>query len=487
MVIRGVLYYTIARNASGRVRTHERAYDPPYALNMSNNPLFPDNPLRPAAADQAAVELIRSKVSRAYGEEPNAAQEIAEAAQERTPSKHQLFMQELVRAGKGLADIQVEWHRYYTTLPDAEKQEVWEEFYAANQHTPYQKLFQKQQPVALRAQLQQPNTAPIPASRLNSPVRTSEQGVTVADHTPQTIPQTQHKAKPGKPASAKVAAKAGKLARKTATGRKLLDSPTAEATRQLKQKIQHKVSAGGKLETKHHVQSLLFGLSMGGIVLVIMLFSFFNEFIIAPFIQPSRNVGNVPVIAANITAEQAAQPSVMVPSINIQIPVDFTLQSSSEEAVQQALEGGVVHYPNTVLPGQNGNGAYFGHSSQNIFNNGKYKFAFVALHLVKTGDVFYVTYQGKVFAYEIFAREIVAPSQVSVLTDTKGEQATAVLITCDPPGLSTNRLVVWGKQISPSPSLNTVAATQANSEPVQIASNGPTLWTRLWRGVQFWR
>lgn len=446
---------------------------------MNTNPLFPDNPIRPATADQAAVELIRSKVNRAYGEEPNAALQMSGATSQPIASKHQRYMQQLVQAGKSLADIQVEWHHYYTGLSDQEKHEVWQEFYAANQHTPYQKLFQKQQPVASRTQLQQPYEA---SSRTEQPHQTARH-VTVADHSPKHPHQTRRP----RHNAAKLSAATGKLVRKTKIGRQVIDSKAAESTRQIKRNIQNKVSAGGKLEAKHHVQSLLFGLSMGGIVLVIMLFSFFNEFIISPFIQPSRSVGNIPVIASNITAEQAAQPSVMVPSINIQIPIDFGLQSNTEEAVQLSLENGVVHYPNTVLPGQNGNGAYFGHSSQNIFNNGKYKFAFVALHLVKTGDIFYVTYQGKVYAYQVFAREIVAPSQVDVLTDTKGEQATAVLITCDPPGFSTNRLVVWGKQISPSPSLNSAPAPQTAPEPTQITSNGPTLWTRLWRGVQFWQ
>jgi hypothetical protein len=65
--------------------------------------------------------------------------------------------------------------------------------------------------------------------------------------------------------------------------------------------------------------------------------------------------------------------------------------------------------------------------------------------------------------------------------------APVVLITCDPPGFSTNRLVVWSKQISPSPSQNTTATQPTVAEPQKITSNGPTLWTRMWRNIQFWR
>ena len=450
---------------------------------MSTNPLFPDNPVRPETADDAAVQLIRAKVNQAYGEEPSAQAELAEVARERVLSKHQQFMQNLARAGKSLVEIQTEWHRYYTTLPDEEKREVWEEFYAANQHTPYQKLFQKQQPVATRTALTPPpaveKVSALELPTVSPHITTTDSGVTIADH------QVEHTLEPRKPRKRPPSKTIARL-KQTKIGREVANSQTAEATRRIKQRIQHKVSAGGKLRARHHMQSLLFGLGMGGIVLLILLFSFFNEFIIAPFIQPSRNVSATPIIVSS-TAAQSAQPTVIVPKINIQIPVDFNLTSNKEATVQKSLENGVVHYSGTALPGQNGNGAYFGHSSSNIFNNGKYKFAFVLLRELTTGDIFYITNGGKVYAYQVFAKEIVPPTQVSVLGDTKGEIATAVLITCDPPGFSTNRLVVWGKQISPSVATNTAPPTQdQNAHPVEIASNGPTLWTRMWRTIVFW-
>ena len=458
---------------------------------MSGKPLFSNNPLRPEPADQAAVQLIRSKVAQAYGAEPAAGAELAEAQDDPTPSKHQLFLLSQSEAGKSLAEIQTAWHHYYTQLPDHEKHEVWDEFYAANEHTPYQKLFQKQQVVSANQARGEAQAQSIPATALRT--TTTASGVTIGDYADYSAVENSARStprphRPRRTTRQRKPPKVAQMARRSKTGQKILDSETAAKTRIIKKKIQHKVSAGGKLEARHHLQSLLFGLSMGAGVLIILLFSLFNEYIIAPFIQPSSKVSGMPIITSNITAEQAATPTVIVPKINIQIPVDYSVPSNDEATIQSSLEKGVVHYPSTVLPGQNGNGAYFGHSSQNIFNNGQYKFAFVRLRELTTGDVFSVLYNGKVYSYEVFAKEIVSPSQVSVLGDTKGEQATAVLITCDPPGFSTNRLVVWGKQISPSPSLNTTPeAAPIADHPVEITSNGPTLWTRLWRNIQFWQ
>jgi sortase A len=224
-------------------------------------------------------------------------------------------------------------------------------------------------------------------------------------------------------------------------------------------------------------------------VLVVLLFSFFNEYIIAPFIQPSRTVSATPIILSSGSVAQNVPPSVTVPKINIQIPIDFALTTSDEGTIEDALKSGAIHYPSSVLPGQNGNAAYFGHSSGNIFNNGKYKFAFTLLHNLTTGDLFYINYSGKTYAYRVFDRQIVPPTQVSVISDTRGKTATAALITCDPPGLSTNRLVVWGEQISPDPSTNTNPAPSANtsSEPTTLASNGPTLWNRFIGDLEFWK
>lgn len=425
---------------------------------MNKNPLIPD-PDPPAETQNPAVELIRAKVSRAYSEEPEATAEIAEVKSEVRPlSKHQLYMQELSGSGKSLAEVQTAWHHYYTKLSDAEKHEVWQEFYAANQNTPYQKLFQKQQAVASRKRIEplehEEATTEEAKPDASGPTVTPAQ---FSDHTPE-------------PTKA------------VATG------DTKAATKALKKKIANKVSGNGQLKAKHHLQSLAFGLLSGVLVLIVFLFTFFNEYIIAPFIQPSRNVSSTPIILSDSSVSADAPPSVTVPKINIQIPLNFSVASEDESVIENGLKSGAVHYPSTVLPGQNGNAAYFGHSSGNIFNNGKYKFAFTLLHDLTTGDLFYITYGGKTYAYRIFEREVVPPSAVSVINDTKGKQATATLITCDPPGISTNRLVLWGEQISPDPAQNTVATTTpTTSEPTALASNGPTLWTQMIRTIEFWK
>lgn len=246
----------------------------------------------------------------------------------------------------------------------------------------------------------------------------------------------------------------------------------------VKKQLLHSVNSRGKLKAKHHLQSILFGLGIGSFAVIIMLFGFFNERIIAPFITPSKIVSNTPIISDGGTVA-AGEAKVVIPKINVEIPVIYDQTSVKEEDIQSALENGVVHYATTSSPGEQGNTVIFGHSSNNILNKGKYKFAFVLLNRLEVGDTFSLTKDGKRYTYKVYEKKVVKPTEVSVLGATS-KAATATLITCDPPGTSLNRLVVIGEQISPDPSTNGAStALQSSEQPTTVPSNAPSLWQRF--------
>ena len=405
---------------------------------------------------EQAVDLIRNKINQLYTAEPAAKQELAEAAD--TPvarSKHQQFMHELSTSGKSLAQIQTAWHNYYVGLPDDEKHLVWQEFYSANARHPsaYTKFVQEHARRELTpTEAAQPH--PIEAASAKPSVQGPIFGTMIS------------------PNDAGAASRAGKRSSPSDSFRSV-----ASLRRQIIKKVQ--ASNAAQIKAKQHVQSLLFGLGLGSLVLLIVLFSFFNEVVIAPFIQPSRHVSATPIILSSSDITPNSTPEVIIPKINVEIPVNYSLTTDDENTVENALEGGVVHYASTVMPGQAGNAAFFGHSSNNIFNPGKYKFAFVLLHTLVPGDIFYLTYNGTVYTYKVYDKQVVDPSDIAVLNNVPGKIATATLITCDPPGTSLHRLVVWGEQISPDPSSNVAAAPPATAAATQLASNGPSLWSRL--------
>jgi sortase A len=430
-------------------------------MNPSYNPLFPSDPDRPektagfalpgkgntispldSGDPNQAADLIREKLNRLYADEPSAKDEAREAEIVPKRSKHQQFMHELSTSGRSLADIQTAWHNYYVALPDNEKHEVWQEFYANNER-----------------QSAPATAAPAPQSAAND---TSN---AVVGTMPQVTPATE------KPRRVKA--------------KKPVKKAIPRSRQEIKHAILDQVSAGGKLTKKHHFQSLLFGVASGFIVVVIFLFGFFNEVIIAPFIQPSRTAAATPIIVDPDSVEISSTPQIIIPKINVQIPVDYSQTTINDSDIENGLDNGIVHYPTTEKPGQNGNAAFFGHSSNNIFNKGKYKFAFVLLHELVPGDTFYITYSGKTYIYKVIDKKIVDPGAVEVLDDIPGKTATASLITCDPPGTTLHRLVVIGEQISPDPSGNSAGggASVPTATKDRLPGNGPTLWTRMWRSI----
>jgi LPXTG-site transpeptidase (sortase) family protein len=430
----------------------------------SYNPVIPEITSTTPHTEQsqtAAVDLIRRKVAALYTDEPDIKEELETAVQPHTPpSKHQQFMQSLSSSGKSLAEIQTAWHEYYVALTDEEKHEVWREFYQSNTreasaYTTYVTKQQAAREAARHAPLSEEDLPDDPDVTLGAP------RAVVGDYLPTLNYEARKKRREGRS--------------KDRIKQQLLDKVN--------------ISAETQSKAKQHVQSLVFGLGTGLVVLLIFLFGFFNEVFIAPFIQPSRHVSATPIIISDDTIAAGDTTEVIIPKINVQIPTVFDEKSVNESSVQSALERGVSHYPTTALPGQQGNTAFFGHSSNNIFNKGKYKFAFVLLHELVPGDIFYLTYNKVVYTYRVYDKKIVPPSEVSVLNNVPGKTATATLITCDPPGTSTNRLVVWGEQISPDASgaptaTPAVPADSDQSSPTELPSEGPTLWGRFWRWVR---
>lgn len=381
-----------------------------------------------------AADLIRQKLNGLYGTEPDAAAEAAEIAKLSSPrSPHQEYMYSLSISGKSPAEIQIAWHEYYQALPDEEKHKVWREFYINQRLTGNTPLTSQQQPKI---------ETPVPVQPVQNYYH-QEKFVS-------TIPV------PKKPRS------------------------QTRSVAEIKRQILGRVQSASKVKAKRHLQSLIFGLGVGSLVVLIFLFSFFNERFIAPLITPSRNVSATPIIINNsdLTVSDPV-PKVIIPKINVEIPVVYDEPSIEEAAIQSALERGVVHYATTSAPGEQGNVVIFGHSSNNIFNQGRYKFAFVLLSRLEQGDTFYLTKDGKRYAYRVYQKKIVKPNAVEVMgpTDRAG---TATLITCDPPGTSLNRLVVVGEQISPDPSVNVASSAPAGSStPSIVPSNAPSLWQRI--------
>jgi LPXTG-site transpeptidase (sortase) family protein len=198
--------------------------------------------------------------------------------------------------------------------------------------------------------------------------------------------------------------------------------------------------------------------------------------------KPAPTTSVAPAASAVIPAEN----TITIPKINVHAPVEYE-PSIQEANIQKALQSGVVHYGNTALPGQVGNAAIFGHSSNDWWEPGDYKFVFVLLDKLAPGDRFTIDYQSKRYTYEVTGSKVVEPTDLSVLNPTP--TPTVTLITCTPPGTSLRRLVVTAKQVDPDPS-GAAASTATPQAKAQgngnLPSSAPGFFTQVknaWDGV----
>ena len=213
----------------------------------------------------------------------------------------------------------------------------------------------------------------------------------------------------------------------------------------------------------------------GVFLLVLMLFK-------APVLinQAQYNLGSKNSSPIAVTAPPSeiipAENTISIPKINVKAPVGYE-PSIQEAAIQRALQDGVVHYGNTAAPGTAGNVAIFGHSSNDWWEPGNYKFVFVLLDKLAPGDQITMDYQSKRYTYEVTSAKIVEPTDVGVLNPTS--TPTLTLVTCSPPGTSLKRLVVTAKQISPDPSNTRVAVTTPSTQAPATLSTSPNFFDQL--------
>ena len=258
-----------------------------------------------------------------------------------------------------------------------------------------------------------------------------------------------------------------------------------QAVSELRSKLLSEVKErSAKVRKSRHFMPLVAALSVALVFSILQ----YNRLIVAQvkaYVSPgSINPQNV-ILDPTTSTKVGPEPKVIIPKINVDAPVVYDVPSLAEHVVQDKLRSGVVHYPipgASSVPGQVGNTVILGHSSNDVFDDGAYKFVFVQLDKLQKGDTFYLNYEGTRYTYSVTEKKVIDPTEVSQLV-INTDKPLATLVTCTPPGTALKRLVVIAEQISPDPAKATVNTnTPTTSKLPSIAGNSPTLFERLFGG-----
>ena len=237
-----------------------------------------------------------------------------------------------------------------------------------------------------------------------------------------------------------------------------------------------------KSRRKRHLIPILAGV---GVVLLI-LFLQYNRLIFAP-IMAYVSPGNAPAseieaIDPTITQTVSPDPRLIIPKLNIDVPVHFGLALSE---VMSAMNNGVAHYRiagASAYPGEIGNTVITGHSAGDIYSSNQYKYIFSGLERLEDGDLIYINYNSVRYTYQVIKKEVVEPTNVAALV-VNTDKPLLTLVTCTPLGTSRYRLLVTAEQISPSydgaEEAESLPTVDQNTEQF-MPSNEPSFFEGIW-------
>lgn len=257
---------------------------------------------------------------------------------------------------------------------------------------------------------------------------------------------------------------------------------TADIRARLRQKIRKKATDSAKKSRRHRrFVPILAGVA----VVLFILFLQYNRLIFAP-IMAYVSPGNAPAseiqaLDPTITQTVSADPRLIIPKLNIDVPINFDLALSD---VMDAMNHGVAHYRisgASAYPGEIGNFIITGHSAGDVYSSNPYKYIFSGLERLEEGDLIYVNYNSTRYTYKVTGRQVIEPTNVAALV-VQTDRPLITLVTCTPLGSSRYRLLVTGEQISPSyddaPSSTTTTVTI--DENTELPSNEPSFFEGIW-------
>ncbi len=264
------------------------------------------------------------------------------------------------------------------------------------------------------------------------------------------------------------------------------DAKTTPESDSIREELRNKIRAKAAVNMKKNRRIKKYiPVFIGVFVVLVILFLQYNRLIFAP-IMAYMSPGNVPAsqidaLDPTITQTVSADPRLIIPKLNVDVPVHFGIQPSE---VMSAMNHGVAHYRisgASAFPGEIGNTVITGHSAGDVYSSNPYKFIFSGLERLESGDLIYVNYNSVRYTYKVTKKEVVEPSNVASLKGVT-DKPILTLVTCTPLGTSRYRLLVTGEQISPSYEGATEAPTAdiTVDEGTEMPANEPGFFEGIW-------
>lgn len=254
-----------------------------------------------------------------------------------------------------------------------------------------------------------------------------------------------------------------------------------QALLELRQKLLGRVqSSASKIRKSRHFIPITAALA----VVLIFVFIQYNSIFIAnvrAYVSPGSIDPQNIVVDPTTDITVSPEPRLIIPKINVDVPVTYDVGTDNASQMA-AMANGLAHFPiagASSHPGEVGNTVLAGHSSNDLFDGGDYKFIFAQLEKLSVGDSIYANYKSKRYTYVVTKTQVVPPTDVSALVYPTSKPVLT-LITCTPLGTALNRLLVTAEQVSPDPAAASAApANSGNITTQKIPGTDGTIFEKL--------
>jgi len=163
------------------------------------------------------------------------------------------------------------------------------------------------------------------------------------------------------------------------------------------------------------------------------------------YFYPNHNRGKT-IVSAD-TSYTDKQSVIEIPSISIEAPIVFA-KSTDAKSISKELEGGVVYYPGSVYPGQQGQIVVLGHSAPSGWPKVRYDWVFSDLEKLKVGDSILVHLNNKRYTYIVKETRIIKVGADVPSIDYSNSKNVLTLISCWPPGKDYQRIAVVAELVT---------------------------------------
>lgn len=152
-----------------------------------------------------------------------------------------------------------------------------------------------------------------------------------------------------------------------------------------------------------------------------------------------------------------------IPKLGIKAPLVFVENGGQNKDLEKYLDKGVLHYPQSALPGKQGKVVILGHSAPAGWPKINYDWVFTNINNLVSGDKVYILFNDQQYVYKVTKKVFLergeeitdsnlTPLEVNdaqqnyktgePLTGLTDSQSMLILLSCWPPGKDHKRIAV---------------------------------------------